>query len=160
MRLRPSTIPPLRKYDLRGALTVAERFTIWLTASSQRTLAFALVLSILFGGFYALRLGQDTNVDQRNYHFESAYEFLSGRIDVDAAPSGLLHSYFNPLPYVPFYEMARHWRPSAAIFVLGAWHGVNFALAFALVYRLSAARNLPRPALLSALGAILAAPGP
>jgi hypothetical protein len=80
------------------------------------------------GGIYALHLGQDINYDQMAYHYDSAYEFLYNRMAFDAAPEGLIHAFFNPLPYVPFYLMERSLPPRAVIFLLGAWQGINLGL--------------------------------
>ena len=117
-------------------------------------------LGPLFGAGYALFLGQDVNGDQRNYHFESAFSFLAGRLDVDAAPSGLVHSFFNPLPYLPFYTMTRLFPPRLEIALTGAWQGVSFALAFALGLLLTRGQP-PRIRLaLAALAALVSAAAP
>jgi hypothetical protein len=95
---------------------------------------------MIAGGIH--QTGQDVNFDQLNYHFYSAYAFLHGRLGIDAAPAGTIHSYFNPLPYVPFYWLVQHLPPRRAIFVLGAWHGLNLWLAGLIAWQLTAATRL------------------
>ncbi len=94
------------------------------------------VVAMGVGGVH--QTGQDVNFDQLNYHFYSAYAFLHGRLAIDAAPAGTIHSYFNPLPYVPFYWLVQHLRPRRAIFILGAWHGLNLWLALLIAWQLTA----------------------
>ncbi len=97
-------------------------------------------VAMIAGGIH--QTGQDVNFDQLNYHFYSAYAFLHGRLAIDAAPAGTIHSYFNPLPYVPFYWLVQHLPPRRAIFILGAWHGLNFWLALLITWQMTAGVRL------------------
>jgi len=99
-------------------------------------IAALAVLSVVLGGIH--QTGQDVNFDQLNYHFYSAYAFLHDRMAIDAAPAGTLHSYFNPLPYLPFYWLVQHLPPRRAIFILGAWHGLNLWLVLLIAWQVTA----------------------
>ncbi len=81
----------------------------------------------LLFGCLALYLGQDANWDLRNYHFYNAYSFLFHRFDFDIAPAQVA-SFYNPLLYVPFYELVTRFSPKMVGFVLGALQGLNFPL--------------------------------
>jgi len=113
--------------------------------------AFGVVALVLSG---VHQHGQDVNFDQLNYHFYSAYALLYNRLTVDAAPAGLIHSYFNPLPYVPFYVFAGHLRPRLVIFLLGVWHGFNYWLVLLIAWQVSAGVPVRRRVALCA-GAVL-----
>src|SRR5271166_1288080 len=89
-------------------------------------------------GMYSFYRGQDVNFDQLNYHYYSAYAFLHDRLSIDAAPAGLIHSYFNPLPYLPFYLLERSLPPRVVVFLLGAWHGCNVGLVLLIAWSTTA----------------------
>lgn len=103
---------------------------------------------------FAYGRGQDVNSDQLNYHFYAAYAFLHGRIDLDAAPAQIIHSYFNPLGYVPFYLLFRLAGPVATSLVLAAIQACNL-LAVAWLAR-SVCRDLVGWRRLACIGAALA----
>lgn len=77
------------------------------------------VLFCALGAIRAGAIGQDANWDQQNYHLYDAYGFLHGRLLLDVAPAGN-QSYFNPLPYLPFYLLIETFPPRIAAMVLGA----------------------------------------
>ncbi len=105
---------------------------------SRALCLLTLVASLVFG-CWALALGMDASWDLRNYHYYNGWRLLNGQIDRDvlmAQPP----SFFNPLIDVP-YAWAVERLPAKAIgFTLGALHGFNVALLFAI------ARRLLRPA--------------
>lgn len=103
---------------------------------------------------FAYRRGQDVNSDQLNYHFYAAYAFLHGRIDIDSAPAQIIHSFFNPLGYVPFYLLFRLAGPVTTSLVLAAIQACNLA-AVAWIAR-SVCRDLTERQRLAAIGAALA----
>jgi len=98
-------------------------------------LAVLGVVACVLSGFH--QRGQDVDYDQLNYHFYSAYAFLHHRLTQDAAPAGLIHSYFNPLAYVPFYWLVGHLSARPAIFILGVWHGFNAWLVLLIAWRVT-----------------------
>ena len=104
---------------------------------------------------WALVAGKDLNWDQLNYHFYAGYSFVQDRLDQDFLAANA-QSYFNPLPYVPFYWMvSRGWSSVAITCVLAITHSLNIALAFFITRRALPANNCHRNSL-AFLGAALA----
>jgi uncharacterized integral membrane protein len=87
-----------------------------------------IVLCLGFGAVFSYRRGQDINFDQLNYHYYVAHAFWADRLSQDVAPAQIIHSYFNPVLYFPFYFMVRHFPPPAVGMVLGSLHALNFWL--------------------------------
>jgi hypothetical protein len=83
---------------------------------------------MLVSALFAFSRGQDVNYDQLNYHYYYAYAFVQDRMDSDAAPAQIFHSYFNPLAFLPFYIVFSWWGAAAASVILGAIHGINLVL--------------------------------
>jgi hypothetical protein len=98
-------------------------------------LLLVLILCCTVTGAYAVYAGQDTNWDQRNYHFYSVYAWFSGRADMDVAP-GQFQTWINPLPHVPQYWLIRHLPPVGAGIGMGVLAGVNGLLLWVLTRRL------------------------
>jgi Glycosyltransferase family 87 len=86
------------------------------------------VLSAMLGAGFAYRLGQDISFDQLNYHAYSADALWMNRYARDVAPGQIFHSFFNPLVYLPFYFMVKHFSPVLTGTILGAIHGLNWWL--------------------------------
>jgi hypothetical protein len=84
-------------------------------------------LGPLFFGCLSLYLGQDANWDLRNYHFYNAYSFLFHRLDFDVVPAQVA-TFYNPLLYVPFFELVTNLPPKVVGFILGAVQGLNFPI--------------------------------
>ena len=101
-------------------------------------LIVAMVGSMGFGLWGFLK-GQDVNWDQLNYHIYGAYSLVERRFAEDVLPAQT-PSFYNPLLYVPFYEMVRHFQPWMVGAVLGAVHGLNFVAVYALTRRLLSER--------------------
>lgn len=99
-----------------------------------RNVAIACVMVALLCGLVSLALGQDRNWDLRNYHLYNAYAWLNDRLSHDLA-AAQLQSYFTPLLDVPYFWMATRWSAPSAGFVLGAFHGLAFAGAAAVAWR-------------------------
>lgn len=91
----------------------------------------AAALGIVFTTVWAVALGKGVSWDQENYHFYNVYAWISGRMDYHVAPAGL-HSWLNPLAYVPQYWLVNHAPPFIAGAIFGAWAGLNFALIYSL----------------------------
>ena len=86
---------------------------------------------------WSLIAGKDLNWDQLNYHFYSAYSFLTGRLSHDFMAANL-QSYLNPLPYLPFYAMVQHgWHSVAITSVLACVHACNIVLAYLIAKEIS-----------------------
>lgn len=116
-------------------------------AIHSRAFTVAATVAMLLGGAVSLFLGQDRNWDLRNYHLYNAYAWLEGRLGFDLAPAQL-QSYFTPLIDVPYFLLVRHASAEWAGFVLGAWHGLNFALVALIAMRLLEHEVRPRRAAL------------
>ncbi|WP_143217424.1 glycosyltransferase family 87 protein, partial [Acetobacter sp. DsW_063] len=58
---------------------------------------FASLVSVSF------RQKQDINYDQINYHYYVSYALIHWRYWRDIAPAQIVHTYLNPLIYVPWY---------------------------------------------------------
>ncbi|HLG89092.1 MAG TPA: hypothetical protein VKZ79_18065 [Alphaproteobacteria bacterium] len=98
-----------------------------------------LLLSISASSAYSYARGQDLNWDQLNYHFYLPWALFHGRMETDLAPAAI-QSFFNPIPYIPFYLMVQSMPPVAIGLVLGAIHGVNYWLVIRLAWRLTEGR--------------------
>lgn len=119
-----------------------------------RSLADGVAILALCGGtvIWSLIAGKDVNWDQLNYHFYSAYAFLEGRLAQDYMPANL-QSYFNPLPYVPFYGMVHAgWHSAAIVAVLASIHAFNIALAYRITREITAKDRYSVPASLAGAG--------
>lgn len=95
-------------------------------------LPIAVVLgSLLAGGIYTFAVGEDANWDWQNYHEYNVWAVLHGRYAIDALPAGF-QTWFNPAVYFPVYAL-RHMVPAPwGLVTIGAVHGLNLALVYAL----------------------------
>ncbi|HXH22936.1 MAG TPA: hypothetical protein VNN10_12990 [Dehalococcoidia bacterium] len=92
---------------------------------------FVAVLCLIVPTAYAVAQGQDTNWDQRNYHYYGAYAFLNGLSSFNILPSQI-QTFLNPLLFVPSYLLISNLSPVLASAVLASLHGLNFLLVFSL----------------------------
>ena len=102
----------------------------WLPGRTE--IIFVAALGIVFTAVWAVALGKGVSWDQKNYHFYNVYAWLAGRMDVHVAPAGM-HSWLNPLVYVPHYWLVSHAPPVVAGAIFGAVAGLNFVLIYGLV---------------------------
>ena len=118
----------------------------------------AAAVPVLTGGV-SLFLGQDQNFDLLNYHYYTGYAFLEGRTFHDLAPAGS-QTFLPPLLHVFHYLGIASLPPRVFGFLLGAIHGLNVLLLFALG-RIVLARSDRRSALVvSVLAAVVGGLGP
>lgn len=121
-------------------------------------LVAALLVPVCIG-LVAVLLGADANYDLRSGHLYNPYAFLTGRMQLDLAPTGM-QNYFNPLLDVPYYWMSLHWPPRLTGFVLGWLQGMNFVLALGILRKalpdLPAADRYRLPLYLAAAGCLTA----
>jgi hypothetical protein len=120
-------------------------------AAGPARLAVLLAALVLALGGFSLLFGQDLNFDLLNYHYYTGYAFLHGRTFHDIAPAGS-QSFQPPLLHALHYLGIAHLPPRAFGFLLGALHGLNLPLVFALGLRV-----LPRGAAPAAGVALVAA---
>ncbi|UCD37523.1 MAG: DUF2029 domain-containing protein [Fidelibacterota bacterium] len=116
-------------------------------------LAFGLGAAVY--GIWSVLLGQDNNWDLRNYHYYNPFALLNGRLGFDYAPAQI-QSFLNPLQDLPFYFLVNVLPPMGVGFVMGALHGLNFGLIFAIAWVLLPGRT---PALRLGLALLCAAVG-
>ena len=149
----PRASPP---GDLRG-LGRASRTRIPRMSKQRLADGAAFVLAALGSGALALRLGQDANFDQAQYHIYLGWSLLADRLGRDIAPAGL-GSYLNPLLHVPVYLGSTHLSPRVFAFLLASVQGLNLFLVYQLARRVlrGAAHAVP----LAALAGLVAAAGP
>jgi len=94
-----------------------------------------LCVSVALTAGYAAFAGQDTNWDQRNYHFYVVYAWLTGRTFADVAPAQV-QTWLNPLAHLLQYLFIRALPPVLAGTAMGALAGVNGLLLWVLTRRL------------------------
>ncbi|HYG07017.1 MAG TPA: hypothetical protein VD865_11520 [Stenotrophomonas sp.] len=137
---------------LRAALRARLAF------DTRANMVFACVAACLLCGLWALLRGQDSNWDLRNYHLYNGYAALHGRLGLDLAPAQL-QSYFHPVLDVVHYALMTGLPAILAGFLLGAWHGLVFALVAAIAWRVLAddPRRATRVPLLALAGLFTAA---
>ena len=119
-----------------------------------------IVLCLGFGAAFAYWRGQDTNFDQLNYHYYVPYAFWADRLSQDVAPAQVIHSFFNPVLYFPFYFMVRHFSPPAVAMVLGAFHGLNFWLVAVIMWIVTPKLRLAPRVAAVVFGLAISAAGP
>src|SRR6266536_309704 len=96
---------------------------------------FILCVCVAFTAAYAVWVGQDTNWDQKNYHFYTVHAWLSGRTFGDLAPAQI-QTWLNPLPYLLQYLLIQTAPPVVAGLVMGALAGLNGLMLWLLARRL------------------------
>ena len=101
---------------------------------SRANVVAACATVSLLCGLWSLWRGQDANWDLRNYHLYNGYAALGQRLLSDLAPAQL-QSYFHPLLDIAHYGLMVHWPAPLVGFVLGALHGLVFALVAAIAWR-------------------------
>src|SRR5438874_9025850 len=91
-------------------------------------------LLICGAGFLSVILGPDNNWDLRYYHLYAPWAYLHGRYLYDIGPAQS-QGFFNPIADFLFYGLIssplNDW-PRLIAFVMGAVHGLNAVLVFAI----------------------------
>ncbi len=113
-----------------------------------------IMLCIAAGAIFSYSRGQDVNYDQLNYHFYIAHAFLTDRLSQDVAPGQIIHSFFSPVIYLPFYFLVRNFPPQVVGMALGGLHGLNFWLVGIIAWIITS--SIPRPARIAIVSAAIA----
>jgi len=100
-----------------------------------KELLIVTVLSLAFGAYYAVHVGQDTNWDWANYHDYDVLALLNMRGAIDVAPAGI-QTFLNPIPYVPFYLLRHTLPPMLGGAIVGTIQALNFPIVWILMRRL------------------------
>jgi hypothetical protein len=88
--------------------------------------------SLIGGGLLSIYLGKDLSWDLASYHYYNAFSFLQQRWQVDYWPVTFIQGYFTPtLDFLAFF-LINHLSPKTTTFCLGALHGLNAGLLFAI----------------------------
>ncbi|MBC7953086.1 MAG: hypothetical protein H7Z12_14860 [Rhodospirillaceae bacterium] len=125
-------------------------------AEPSRVLWLLTALAGVGFGLVALALGMDANWDLRNYHYYNGWRLLNGLVDRDVLAAQIA-SFYNPLLDVP-YAWAVDKVPATVIgFALGALHGLNFGLLFAISRHVLTVRYRDTTAALVALAGVTGA---
>jgi len=129
-----------------------------LAFDSRANVVFCCVSACVLAGLWSLLRGQDANWDLRNYHFYNGWAALHGRLATDLAPAQL-QTYFHPLLDILHYALLAGLPGPLAGFLLGAWHGLLFALVAAVAWRVleDDPRRATRVPLLALAGLLTAA---
>ncbi|CAN5357726.1 hypothetical protein BH09PSE6_BH09PSE6_32090 [soil metagenome] len=127
-----------------------QRLGAGLAFDTRRSIVIVSALVCLACGLRSLALGQDTAWDLLNYHLYAPWAWWQGRLELDLAPAQL-QSYFAPFGDLPMWLLLQLDAPRLAGFLMGALHGLAFALvALVALQVLPAQRH--RAALAAALG--------
>jgi hypothetical protein len=100
-----------------------------------KELLIVTLLSLAFGAYYAIHVGQDINWDWANYHDYDVLALLNMRDAIDVAPAGI-QTFLNPYPYVPFYLLRHMLPPVLGGAMVGAIQALNFPIVWILMRRL------------------------
>lgn len=89
-----------------------------------------LFVGVVVHGAFA---GQDVNFDQLNYHSYDVYALLHWRYNLDVAPAQSVHSYLNPIIYIPWYLSNNLVSPRCAMLVQALLQSLNVVPLFFLI---------------------------
>jgi hypothetical protein len=127
------------------------------TRSAGLEAVAVIAASLAAGAAWAWFAGEDANWDWQNYHEYNAWALLTGRYGYDVVPAGL-QTYFNPIVYLPVYLLRHAVAAPYGGVIMGAVHGLNLALVYALTRtllgRAANAATLAASVLIAATGAM------
>jgi len=105
---------------------------------SRRLPELAILLAFVAASVaFALRAGENTSWDQKNYHYYSGYALLHKPLLYDFAPAQV-QTFFNPLFHLPTYLMLKHLPTRATAAILAALQGLNFWLVYKIARKVLA----------------------
>lgn len=105
---------------------------------------FLFIICVCIGGGISLWLGQDICFDLRNYHLYVPYAFLHGRASADLIAAGPVHTFFNPLPDIPYYlifSYLNNW-PKLTGFLAGSYYGLLLFVLYKWVTKIITGNSL------------------
>lgn len=104
----------------------------------SKTNILIFIVCVCIGGLLSLWLGQDICFDLRNYHLYIPYAFLHGRESIDLLAAGPVHTFFNPLPDIPYYlifSYLNNW-PKITGFLMGSYYGLSLFILYKWVTKI------------------------
>ena len=123
-----------------------------------REILVVLSVATLISAAGAVMLGQDSNWDQRNYHYYVAYAFLHDRLEVDIA-AAQIQSWFNPLGHLFHYAAISHLKPSWAGGLIGGLAAVPICLVYSFIRLTATDLTLGQSRFVATLAAAVAGSG-
>lgn len=132
-----------------------------LTKNNDWSHVVVLLMGMLACGLIAVTLGKELNWDLASYHLYNPLAFLQHRRALDNWPSEFIHIHLTPTADFITYYFITYLQPKTAVFLLGALHGMNVWLLYAIAMTLLS--PLPRihyPKSLALLLALLGMYGP
>ena len=84
------------------------------------------VVCICISGIVSLIMGQDVGIDLLNYHLYIPYAFLHHRLGTDLIAAGPVHTFFNPLPDIPYFLLFYYLNdwPRLTAFLKAVYSGI------------------------------------
>jgi hypothetical protein len=123
---------------------------------------FCLPTLIVCGlGLLSVALGPDNNWDLRYYHLYAPWAYLHHRYLYDIGPAQS-QGFFNPAADFLFYALTSsslNEAPRIVAFIMGAVHGINAALVFAIASHVLRPARLPERATLRAVAFLIGISG-
>src|SRR3990167_314565 len=116
-----------------------------------------LLIGMLASGVIAVAIGKELNWDLASYHFYNPFAFFQQRAALDAWPFAFVHVHLAPTADFLTYYLINFLPTKAAVFLLGAVHGINFWLIYLIARELL--NSLPGIKYSRALALLLAAIG-
>jgi hypothetical protein len=98
---------------------------------SKVEILIVAVLGAVSAASGAVHLGKGVSWDQKNYHHYDVYAWFHGLMDYHLAGAGM-HSWMNPLAYVPQYWLVNNTPAVFAGALFGAVAGLNIVLVYIL----------------------------
>lgn len=121
----------MSQFDNNPSDTPLERPAPWESGLLRVGFWICAIAGCAGAAWWAVHVGKGVGWDQMNYHHYNVYAWLSGRMDADLAPAGM-HTWINPLLYVPSYWMVNYLPPKITGAIFGGVAGLNLALLYAL----------------------------
>ena len=111
-----------------------------------------LIVGVIACGVISVAIGKDLNWDLASYHFYNPYAFLNHRSGQDVWPLEFIHIHLTPTADFITYYFITVLSPKLAVFTLGALHGINVWLLYAIARELFSSYSRALAIVLAVLG--------
>ncbi len=95
-----------------------------------------LLAGMIVAGLLSVAMGKELNWDLASYHFYNPFALLHQRANQDSWPLEFLHVHLTPTADFLTYYFITYLQPKTAVFLLGALHGINLWLLYAIALNL------------------------